>query len=177
MVSITLTDTDAIAYLKQINFQEEEAENIINLSVELEETKEALDYALSKLKAKETETSELKARVQELNDKYSTSIVYTEPTDLSTPEAKLAYSVAAIDKDIELESKPIQFKPTTSTKSKAWTKDELLLITDSMRVPDYYDARKLTTLIEYLPNRTESAIRSKLNSLGITVKNGIMQKI
>ena len=177
MVSITLTDTDAIAYLKQINFQEEGSENVISLSVELEETKETLDYALSKLKDKEIAITKLKARVQELNDKYSTSIVYTEPTDLSTPKAKLAYSVAAIDKDIELESKPIQFKPTISTKSKAWTKDELLLITDSMRVPDYYDARELTTLIKYLPNRTKSAIRSKLNSLGIIVKNGIMQKV
>jgi len=64
----------------------------------------------------------------------------------------------------------------STNKIKKWTESELRLI-DSVTQKSTPKSRKtLDYLIKKLPERTESAIRSKLNSLGIFVIDGKLHK-
>ena len=174
MISITLTDTDAIRYLNK-----HKSEDITSLSIKLEETEEALDHILSQLKDRDSTILEMETELRQLTTKYDKAMESIITTNPSTPEDKLAYSVAAIDKDIELDSElehnPVQFKPVPLPR-KQWTHAELAIIDYNMEQSAHLEARKLGNLAGKLTSRTLSAIRSQLNKMGITVKKGIMYK-
>lgn len=175
MISITLTDTNAIQYLNDFRLKE-----TINLSTKLEEAENELDSVRNELEDSNTTITSLETELRQLTTKYDKAMESIITTNPSTPEDKLAYSVAAIDKDIELDAElehnPVQFKPTP-TPRKPWTHAELAIIDYNMEQSAHLEARKLGNLAGKLTGRTLSAIRSQLNKMGITVKKGIMYKV
>ena len=175
MISITLTNTDAIQYLNDLKLKE-----TVNLSTKLEEAENELDYTREKLDDNNTMITNLETTLSKLTTKYDKAMESIIAINPSTPEDKLAYAVAAIDKDIELDAElepnPVQFK-SAPTPRKQWTHAELAIIDYNMEQSAHLEARKLGNLAGKLTGRTLSAIRSQLNKMGITVKKGIMYKV